>query len=186
MSRVEFLRILERGLKALPDIERDAILADYQRYFADGSAAGRKEEEVATSLGNPKRLAAELRLGHDVQAWSATEGSRSPLGTLKSMLALVLLDGVLWLPALAAVLLVLLALGAGFTALLYGMFTLAVEPFDHPLGGIAAALLRAVGWLSAGAALLLISNASIHALASLFVRARHARERSPVPPEVSP
>jgi uncharacterized membrane protein len=174
MNAAEFLRRLERGLRDFPAAERTMILADYQRYFADGAAAGRAEAEVAESLGSPARLAAELLLGRDVQAWRAPGGARSPFRTLRTMSALVLLEGLVWLPALLAILLLLAMLGAGLAALMYGVFTLAVEPFDDPLGGVGAALLRAVGWLSAGTALLLAANTALHGIAILIGRRARA------------
>ena len=175
MTRAEFLRRLSRGLQTLPLPEREAILADYERYFADGAEAGRHESEVAESLGTPTRLAAELRLAHDMNAWSKSGGARFPWRATKGLLALSLLEGLVWLPACIVVLLLVLALGAGFFAALYGIFTLTFEPFDEPLGGLLAVLLRGVALLTAGAALLLLSNAGIYALSALIVRARRDR-----------
>lgn len=177
MTRDEFLRRLERALRSLPAAERQAIRADYERYFADGAAAGREEPEVAESLGNPTRLAAELRLAHEFDSWKHPGGARSHGRALRSLLALAFTQGLLCLPALLAVVLLLVILGAGFVSALYGLFTLVIGPFDQPLGGAAAALLRGVGLLAAGAALLLLANAGIYGLSSLLVRARgrHAR-----------
>lgn len=178
MTRAEFLRELDRGLRALPAAARDEILADYQRYFVDGTAAGRGEAEVAQSLGNPRRLSAELRLDHEVKKWQAGGGARSSWRALKGVSALLALDGLLWLPALFATLVLLLTLGGGLVAATYGVFTLVVDPFDDPLGGVFAALLRGIGWLAAGAGLLLVSNAGIYGLARLF--ARGSRRSNPL------
>jgi uncharacterized membrane protein len=171
MTRIEFLREMSRGLRALPAAARDEILADYQRYFADGAAAGRDEDEVVSSLGNPRRISAELQLGHDVKQWQEGGGARSSWRALKGLSILLALDGLLWLPGLFATLVLLLTLGGGLVAATYGVFTLIVEPFDDPLGGVFAALLRGIGWLAAGTGLLLVSNAGIYGLARLFARA---------------
>ena len=181
MRQADFLARLERGLRALSEVERMTILSDYQRYFADGAAAGRDESEVAASLGNPTRLAAELRIGHDLQSWRAG-GGRSPFRTLRTVLLLLCLDSLVWLPALLAGVVLLVALGTGFVALIYGLFTLAVEPFDDPLGGIGAALLRGIGWLAAGIGLLLVCNVAIQGLASLLARRRRAINCNEVSP----
>ena len=178
MKRQEFLRRLARGVRSLPGAERGAILADYERYFADGVAAGRQESEVAASLGNPARLAAELRLANDVNTWRVTGGMRPPWRATRSLLALSLVEGLLWLPAVMAVLSLLALLAGGFVSLLYGVFTLLVESFDDPPGGVLAALLRGFALLAAGAGLLLIANAGIYALASLFAR-YHPAHQSP-------
>ena len=68
-------------------------------------------------------------------------------------------------------------IGAGLCALAYGVFTLVVEPFDAPLGGVAAALARALAWLSAGAGVLAVSGASVYALANTFVRLQQLNRR---------
>lgn len=184
MTRAEFLRDLGRGLGRLPASAREEILADYERYFADGAAAGRGEAEVAHSLGTPARIAAELRLGHEVRQWQGAGKTRSAWRALTSLSALLLLDGLLWLPAMIAMLLLLFMLGGGLAAAAYGAFTLIVEPFDDPLGGVFAALLRGVGWLSAGAGLLLVSNAGIYGVAWLFMRGKRRAYPSHVSTEV--
>lgn len=175
MTRAEFLRRLARGLSTLPPPEREAIQSDYERYFVDGAQAGRDESEVAESLGDPARLAAELCLAHEVDAWRDAGGVRSTWRATRGLLALSLIQGLVWLPAFLVVLVLILVLGAGFLATLYGVFTLTVEPFDDPLGGVFAVLLRGVALLAAGAALLLVSNAGIYGLSSLLVRARRSR-----------
>jgi uncharacterized membrane protein len=182
MTRQEFLRRLARGLRSLPDSERKAILSDYDRYFVDGAAAGRQESEVATSLGDPSRLAAELRLAHDVNAWRHGSGARSPWRALRNLFALALLEGLLWLPAVAAALSLLLLLAGGLVSMLYGLFTLFVESFDDPTGGVFAALLRGLALLAGGAGLLLIAHAGIYGLAIFFTR----RGRQLPSTEVSP
>lgn len=185
MTRADFLRRLARSLRSLPVPERQAILTDYEHYFADGAQAGRSEAEVAESLGTPERLAAELRLSHDMNQWRHAGGVRSSWRAARGMLALSLLEGLVWLPAFLVGLLLVVALGAGFLSILYGIFTLTVEPFDAPLGGIVAVLLRGVALLAAGAALLLFSNASIYGLSSLLVRARRSHGGSLHSTEVS-
>ena len=61
MNRVAFLATLRDGLAGLPGREVDDILGDYTSYFDEANASGRSEEEVAAALGDPRRLARELR-----------------------------------------------------------------------------------------------------------------------------
>lgn len=175
MNRAEFLRELDHGLRGLPGAAREEILADYERYFSDGLAAGRSEEDIAHSLGRPARLAVELDLGHQMTARQGTGLAHFPWRVIKGLSVLLFLDALLWLPTLIAMLLLLVLLGGGLTAVTYGIFTLAVEIFDDPLGGVIAALLRAIGLLAGGAALLLLANAGMQGLACLLVRGRSRR-----------
>src|SRR5258708_19520996 len=63
MTRLEFLDTLRRRLAGLPEAEIDDLVADYATHFADGMAARRSEAEIAQALGDPMRLARELRAG---------------------------------------------------------------------------------------------------------------------------
>ena len=162
MNRDQFLSTLERGLKRLPADKQAEIMADYQSYFAEGLAAGRDEATVAHSLGDPARLAAELRLG--------VEARRSAFRGFTGLVSLALLDGLRWFPLVVGLLLVLLLLGAGAIALVYAAFTLFVLPFDMPLGGIAAALLRGFALIAASVAAFAVSRAGVQLLVKYFVR----------------
>ena len=69
MTRQEFLRRLRAGLVGLPTASANEIAADYETHFDDGIAAGRSEAEVAAALGDPDRLARELRAEAGAQRW---------------------------------------------------------------------------------------------------------------------
>ena len=177
MTRAEFLNRLEQGLRRLPETERARILADYDSYFADGEGAGRDAAEISVSLGNPATLAAELRLAHEVSSWRTDGRPRATLRVFSALLSLAALNSVAWLPLALGVLLIMAMIGAGLCALAYGVFTLVVEPFDAPLGGIAAALIRSLAWLSAGTGVLAVSGACVYALANTFVRLQQPNQR---------
>jgi uncharacterized membrane protein len=168
MNRAEFFAGLEHGLRQLPSQQRAEILSDYQSYFADALAAGRAEHEVAESLGNPTRLSAELRLG--------LEAPRSASRSFFTLMTLAVIDGISWLPLVAGLLLVLALTGIGAVALVYACFTLLVIPFDSPLGGIAAVLLRGVALTAAGVAAFALARAGVLLLVKFFVR-MHRRNR---------
>jgi uncharacterized membrane protein len=175
MKRADFMRELDRGLRGLPVAAREEILADYERYFSDGLAAGRADEDIAHSLGRPARLAAELILAHDMTPSKGAGVGHFPWRAIKSLSVLLFLDALLWLPVLIALLLLLVLAGGGLTAVVYGIFTLGVETFDDPLGGVLAALLRAVGLLAGGAGLLLLADAGIQGLAWFLVHGTSRR-----------
>src|SRR5471032_2549411 len=71
MSRQLFLDRLRAGLRGLPAGAIDEIAADYEAHFAEGRAAGREEIEVAAALGDPDRLARELRAEAGLKRWEA-------------------------------------------------------------------------------------------------------------------
>ena len=75
MNRDAFLCILSDGLDGLPAHEIDDILADYVAYFDEARASGRSEEEVAAALGDPRRLARELRAESGCAAGKITAAS---------------------------------------------------------------------------------------------------------------
>jgi uncharacterized membrane protein len=178
VTRQEFLATLERGLTRLPAAQRAEILADYQSYFAEGAGVGRDEHSVAHSLGNPARLAAELRLG--------LEAPGSAFHGFTALLAIALLDGLRWFPLVLGLLLILLLLGIGAVALGYAAFTLLVLPFDQPLGGIGAVLLRGLALLAAGVAAFSVARAGVLLLVKFFVRLHRRNTRLLRPtPEVS-
>ena len=75
MTKAEFLDTLRRRLAGLPHAEIDELLGDYARHFDDGVAAGRSETEIAQALGDPMRLARELRAEAGLRRW---EEARTP------------------------------------------------------------------------------------------------------------
>jgi len=66
MTKNEFLEILRTNLKGLPEDEIKDILYDYNEHFLIGISKGRTEEEIATSLGNPKQLAKEIKANYHI------------------------------------------------------------------------------------------------------------------------
>ena len=67
MNRETFVEKLRTGLRGLPQTTVDEVMADYEAHFSEGLQAGRTEDEIASALGDPSRLARELRAdGHDL------------------------------------------------------------------------------------------------------------------------
>jgi len=61
MNKKEFLRKLSELIKDMPEEEKKDILFDYEEHFRIGLEKGRKEEEIAASLGDPKIIAKQSR-----------------------------------------------------------------------------------------------------------------------------
>ena len=102
MTRLEFLDTLRRRLAGLPEAEIDDLVADYATHFADGMAAGRSEAEIAEALGDPMRLARELRAEAGFRRWETERTPASFFAVLFGFVALVAVDFVFLLPLCVA------------------------------------------------------------------------------------
>jgi len=108
MNRMAFLRILGDGLAGLPDREIDDILSDYAAYFDEAHASGRSEEDVANALGDPRRLARELRAESGLRRWENHRSLGNSATVLLAIGGLAAVDILLLLPLLFAVMLAML------------------------------------------------------------------------------
>jgi len=86
VSRTLFIARLRQGLKSLAPDEIDEIVMDYESHFSDAIAAGRDEQEVAASLGDPLRLGNELSAETKLRRW---EQRRNPHTFIQAGLGLV-------------------------------------------------------------------------------------------------
>src|SRR5438270_279900 len=111
MNRAHFMAQLRDGLSGLHHTDIDDIVADYERHFADGAADGRSEDEVAAALGDPQRLARELRAEVGFKRWEQNRNAGNFLGVVLALLGLATIDLVFLLPILCAISAV--CLGAG-------------------------------------------------------------------------
>jgi uncharacterized membrane protein len=158
MNKNQFLVTLRRRLGGMPQAEIDEIIADYAAHFADGAAVGRSEEEVARALGDPLRLARELRAEAGFQRWERSRTPSNFVAAVFGFVALVAVDFVFLLPFLAS--LALLTLTAGLVAVALCLAGLALFLSAGFLGlhsfMRASAGLGLLGFGVGGAALLVI------------------------------
>lgn len=131
MTRQEFMSRLRRGLAGIPAHSIDEICGDYESHFTDGAEAGRSEAEVAAALGDPTRLAKELRAEVGLKRWEAERNPSSAAAAVLAVLGLATIDVVLLLPALLTVGGILL--GAFVAAI--GIFIGGVSMLAHSLMG---------------------------------------------------
>ena len=142
MTRALFLSALTDGLAGMPQDERAEIMADYQAHFAEGAAAGRSETDIEASLGDPARLAKELRAEAGLKSW---EEKRSPKNFLRASLALLglaTLDFFVLLPVGFAFLIAIASFLFAFSIVGFVGFSLALHAFH---GGIAGPALIFAG-----------------------------------------
>jgi uncharacterized membrane protein len=154
MTRQAFMARLREGLRGLPAQTQADIVADYETHFADGEAAGRSEADVAEGLGDPGRLARELRAEIGLKRW---EEDRSPSGAAAAVFALIglgALDILILLPVLMGVGGAIFGIGVGLIGIFVaGGAVFAAGPFTGMPGGPAAAILAGVGLMTGAASL---------------------------------
>jgi uncharacterized membrane protein len=73
MKKTEFLSILHSHLSPLPESDVQDILRDQEEYICDAIRSGRTEENIITSLGDPKAFAANLKAELKLQKAEKTE-----------------------------------------------------------------------------------------------------------------
>ena len=115
---------LRRGLVGMPTSAAADIASDYEIHFEDGAAAGRSEAEVAAALGDPDRLARELRAEAGAQRWHQEQNPSSAAGAIFGLIGLGAIDILILLPI--------------------------VGPFFGAPGGVLAAILMGVGLMGLG------------------------------------
>jgi uncharacterized membrane protein len=153
MSRAEFLARLRQGLAGLPAAQSEEIIGDYATHFDEALAAGRSEEEVAAALGDPQRLARELRAEAGLRRWETHRTPGALIAAIVSLGGLLALDVLILLPILTVI--AILAFAGGITLVAIGIAGLAVllSGLFHGLGpagvaGAASRVLAGVGLLA--------------------------------------
>src|SRR6185503_19252671 len=97
--------------RGLPPAEIEELMDDYVSHFADGLAAGRSEAEIAAALGDPVRLARELRAEVGLRRWEEERTPANFFAALAGFLALIAVDFVFLLPLVAGLMLFTLIAG---------------------------------------------------------------------------
>lgn len=162
MTRQEFLRRLKAGLVGLPTTTAAEIVSDYETLFDDGLAAGRSEAEVAAALGDPDRLARELRAEAGAQRWHQEKNPSAAAAAVFAVLGLGAIDILILLPILMGVIGTLFGFFIAAIALFFsGGAVMVAGPFAAPPGGPLAAILFGLGLMAAatviGALLAIVS-----------------------------
>ncbi len=110
MNQDAFIQALRGELGNLPKQAVDEIVADYHEYISDGLAAGRSEEDVIAALGDPVKLARELKAQANYKQWQDRRSFGNLLRVVGSVAGLGLLNMLLLVPFMVY----LLVLTAGY------------------------------------------------------------------------
>lgn len=169
MTRNEFIKRLTAGLKGMPQDVIDDIVADYDDHFEAALAEGRDEREVAEALGNPSRLAREIRFEAGMQNWKSEASPSSAWRAILAFMGLATIDILILLPIVLPILGVMFGLFvAAIGIFVAGGFIMIAGPFSGFPGGIIVAILVGLGLMSAavafGALLTLLSIWIVNAL----------------------
>lgn len=169
MTRQAFMARLREGLRGLPPSAQADIVADYETHFTEGQAAGRGEADVAAALGDPGRLARELRAEAGLKRWEEERSPSAGASAIFAVLGLGALDILVLLPILMGVGGAIFGIGVAVIAVFFaGGVVFAAGPFSGMPGGPAVALLAGLGLMtgatSAGAVLAIVSIGLVNAL----------------------
>ena len=169
MTRQGFIARLREGLRGMPAQAIDEIAADYETHFTEGEAAGRTEAEVAAALGDPARLAREIRAEGALTRWRDERSPSAAAGAIFAVLGLGAIDILILLPALMGLAGVLFGMFIACLAVFFaGGAAFAVGPFVGMPGGPVAAVLVGVGLMagatSFGAVLTIVTIGCVNAL----------------------
>lgn len=119
MNRAMFLSELRMGLSGLPHNEIEETIADYEAHFSEGLAAGRSEGAIANALGDPARLARELRAEAGFRRWESERSAGSLIGAVIALLGLATLDLIFLIPFVCVVGAILLSMFVTAIALFF-------------------------------------------------------------------
>ncbi|CAM2151466.1 Uncharacterized membrane protein [Pararobbsia alpina] len=98
MKQDAFIQKLRQELSSLPKAAVDEIVADYREYIGDAIAAGRDEEEVVAALGDPAKLARELKAQASYRQWESHRSFSNLARVIMSIAGLGLLNMLLLIP----------------------------------------------------------------------------------------
>lgn len=171
MNRAHFMAQLRDGLAGLHHSDINDIVADYESHFADGAADGRTQEEVAAALGDPVRLARELRAEIGFRRWEENRSAGNFMGVVLALLGLATIDFIILLPLLCALAAIFFGLSvACLGCIVGGAFLLFNLLWGGVMGNTAMQLLVALslisGAIGGGALLLLLMDI----IAKLLIR----------------
>jgi uncharacterized membrane protein len=169
MTRQAFMARLMEGLRGMPPTAQAEIIADYNNHFNEGAAAGRSEADVAAGLGDPGRLARELRAEAGLRRWEEQRTASAGASAVFAVLGLGAIDILILLPILMGVGSAIFGVGIAVIAIFFaGGVVFAAGPFSGLPGGAGAAVLAGIGMMagaaSLGAVLSIITIGLVNAL----------------------
>lgn len=170
MNRDSFLHALRRGLAGLPPQEIEDIIADYVAHFVESKTSGRQDAEVAAALGDPARIARELKADVKLRRFETNWSVSNMLAAVFALAGLAIVDVLFLLPLLIVMTVVTLAFALALLAIGALGIKVIVTAILVPDGITLTAILShfsigaglVSGFIGGGALLLLGMGAAIH------------------------
>lgn len=134
MTQDAFIRQLQHELRSLPKHVVDEIVADYREYIGDALAAGRSEAEVIAALGDPVKLARELKAQATFRQWETRRSFGNLMRVFLSIAGLGLLQLVLLVPFMFYLLLLTTGYVVSAALAATGLATVVLLGSHHLLG----------------------------------------------------
>jgi len=157
MTRDAFLAALRANLHGIPIKAADEIVADFAGHFDEGRAEGRSDEDIAAGLGDPARLARELRAEAGLKRWDQERSFSAAAAAILAILSLGAIDVLILFPVLLVIISLMFAFSCVSAALiLAGLAMVLASPFGAMMGfmgSLPQAILFGIGMFSGGMAL---------------------------------
>ncbi|MDP2326305.1 MAG: DUF1700 domain-containing protein [Gammaproteobacteria bacterium] len=177
MKRDQFLSELRAGLRGLPAQEIADILGDHESHFTEAQAAGRGDDEVADALGDPRRLAKELRAETGYRRWQERRTPGNYFGAVVALCGMAAIDVMVVLPLMCVLVFVAFVIGIALLAVTVAGLGLLASPFwVAPFAGsihMASIILAGIGLVAGGigwGALLLLAMDGVLILLNKYAR----------------
>lgn len=172
MTKDVFLNMLRRGLGGLPIEEIEEIMSDYSAHFAESEMRGRSEAEVVSALGDPARIARELRADIGLRRLETHWSLSNLIAAAMALAGLVIVDLLFLLPLLMLGILLGMGFAAGLVAIgAAGLKVIATALLFSSGYALTALLARLCigaglvsGFLGGGALLLMVLGTGIRVL----------------------
>ncbi|NPT43870.1 DUF1700 domain-containing protein [Paraburkholderia sp. 1N] len=134
MTQDAFIQQLRHELRSLPKKVVDEIVADYREYFGDALAAGRSEAEVVAALGDPIKLARELKAQANFRQWETRRSFGNLMRVVASIAGLGLLQLLLLIPFMFYLLMLTIGYAVSGALTVAGLVTVVALGSHHLFG----------------------------------------------------
>ena len=134
MTQDAFIQQLRHELRSLPKQMVDEIVADYREYFGDALAAGRSEAEVVAALGDPVKLARELKAQANFRQWETRRSFGNLMRVVVSIAGLGLLQLFLLIPFMFYLLMLTIGYAVSGALTIAGLVTVVALGSHHLFG----------------------------------------------------
>lgn len=116
----EYLNKLEKALRRLSEIDKQEILADYREHFEIGHEAGKTDEQIIESLGDPGELAKMYTALGATKKAHESKGFNDTLGMIGAIIRFKVGGGLVMAALYFAVVSVMIILFAGAVGIAIG------------------------------------------------------------------